>query len=1160
MSHPLQGFSESQHGFGDARKTTAERIALTVPNQGYCVWDTDIQKPFWWSGSAWLTYEDLRGIPVATNTDLTALSARDFEIRKVLADGKEYVFELGATSGTFADDANTGFWKEVVLSKSNTTFITGITDADVLLSGFVEGEAMHWQTSDSGAVSVTTITADISTYVDGIANNIPTGGSGSIALPNSQRGILYKTATGIAIEYTTTASSSWASTDLSGVTETFTVNGENHYRNTNTTNTTWNLTAGDFGLFTIHNQGTGTLTLNSTAFYDGTSSGLTTVVIPADETWTLTRQTGGALNIVSKHPEATTHAKDSQLIDGTVDVDALLIDMEEEQAFHFMTDGSPSATPTTLTSTLPFTTRINGVSVGSQTSPITIPVGTIGFMHKRAGQIVVFYNTDVDWAISVQDRVSEVFDTRQVNGDGVVNFNPTFTPEASGYYTLRHFGNGYGGNAIIRVGTAAGADDVFITSVIADRINVADPDRKYLIELAEGVEYHFSTQAGGGADWSNLGFEIYPASSSQSEPIDLDLDIQLREWQKASSVQYLQSRVDGMPVVKLEGSTTGQFSNITTAENIPEVDEDRTICIEWFIEVGATHSSALRLGRSGFVTDLILDHGLETVSTNAAARLINVKNYRTGNLVKTVATFTGQATAYTAWTLFADYGNTGTNTSAAGATGALNIKSLDLDYVSESDVEQVAYFGVFSKEGPSGGTSGQFTTNINGIDATYENLINATDQGAGLLQLNGGSNSNFNSHATTVEKLECGDYIEFVKGQTSDFHTEAFSLSQGYIRDAQLNTGQLRVQFTENNHTLFDGSGNQLAQTTDATHTWRFTRYAGGFVVMIDGVEVYRDPKIPPSVQSVTGHGVNDTDALNPVLVNNITAIARRWNVGNNAPEPVDAYVYGQDATVLGDVDGNAAYYILGLSTLFESNPIDTSRIFKFKFARNLPDVTTTLVFRFFGATGNNNDIIIDPVAGTFSPEANVTVVGQRVTDSFIEVAFKHDVGGYTSMRLHPIWGNTGSVANTNSLTGVQYLLDMDLDYTAKAPVELMTGTVTDVVCPNVVYNTTPVSTETSINVVEYYDEGSFRHIRIDGEKFQDDPIIVTLNSPLFPVGGKIVETNGGIPSTTNIGDASSTGLVAGQDNQFVMNRPNAIGNISAFHIWVKVLSPIVFL
>ena len=111
-----------QHEFeelGLPRYTTADRLAYTPPQKGYKVFDTDLDQEFVWDGITWQS-ESLRGVPVADNTTLTALTARDYEKRKVLADGKEYVFELGAVSGTLADDAATGFWQEQIVALSST--------------------------------------------------------------------------------------------------------------------------------------------------------------------------------------------------------------------------------------------------------------------------------------------------------------------------------------------------------------------------------------------------------------------------------------------------------------------------------------------------------------------------------------------------------------------------------------------------------------------------------------------------------------------------------------------------------------------------------------------------------------------------------------------------------------------------------------------------------------------------------------------------------------------------------------------------------------------------------------------------------------------------------------------------------------------------------
>ena len=102
-------------------------------------------------------------------------------------------------------------------------------------------------------------------------------------------------------------------------------------------------------------------------------------------------------------PTAQAHAKDSQLLFWTVDVDALLADMEEEQAFHFMTDAW-NGNNTTLTSSWNFTTRISGISLWGIPSPIVIPAWKTWFIHKRNGWVVVFYDMEIDKLESMFDK------------------------------------------------------------------------------------------------------------------------------------------------------------------------------------------------------------------------------------------------------------------------------------------------------------------------------------------------------------------------------------------------------------------------------------------------------------------------------------------------------------------------------------------------------------------------------------------------------------------------------------------------------------------------------------------------------------------------------------------------------------------------------------
>lgn len=48
--------------------TTTNRPALTNKDVGFIYWDTTLNKPFWWNGSAWVTYPDSGGSTMATLT------------------------------------------------------------------------------------------------------------------------------------------------------------------------------------------------------------------------------------------------------------------------------------------------------------------------------------------------------------------------------------------------------------------------------------------------------------------------------------------------------------------------------------------------------------------------------------------------------------------------------------------------------------------------------------------------------------------------------------------------------------------------------------------------------------------------------------------------------------------------------------------------------------------------------------------------------------------------------------------------------------------------------------------------------------------------------------------------------------------------------------
>ena len=55
--------------------TTTNRPALTNKDVGFIYWDTTLNKPFWWNGTAWVTYPDSGGSTMATLTFTGAVEA-----------------------------------------------------------------------------------------------------------------------------------------------------------------------------------------------------------------------------------------------------------------------------------------------------------------------------------------------------------------------------------------------------------------------------------------------------------------------------------------------------------------------------------------------------------------------------------------------------------------------------------------------------------------------------------------------------------------------------------------------------------------------------------------------------------------------------------------------------------------------------------------------------------------------------------------------------------------------------------------------------------------------------------------------------------------------------------------------------------------------------
>ncbi len=125
----------------------------------------------------------LRGAPVSTIAELTALPANDYELRNVEGTvNKTFTFDLGSATGDHADDLATGFWIETpdtkkllpaqaeletstefglisgeVLKKAIDKYTSELPDSGELWQqdiDYKEGELFTWRVTLAGAVDV----------------------------------------------------------------------------------------------------------------------------------------------------------------------------------------------------------------------------------------------------------------------------------------------------------------------------------------------------------------------------------------------------------------------------------------------------------------------------------------------------------------------------------------------------------------------------------------------------------------------------------------------------------------------------------------------------------------------------------------------------------------------------------------------------------------------------------------------------------------------------------------------------------------------------------------------------------------------------------------------------------------------------------------------
>ncbi len=670
---------------------------------------------------------------------------------------------------------------------------------------------------------------------------------------------------------------------------------------------------------------------------------------------------------------------------------------------------------------------------------------------------------DIDWARSTQDKVSDTLNLLAGNSP-VRQFNVSFTPDVSGYYVVEHSATEVNGTGILYISeldndlsTGGARSDHF--STLTDRITNTETTKRYAVELEAGTEYFFYTQSGGGSNQHKPSFCVYPVSHIEKNTNTSDLHKQLSAWELTGSNGSAEATallIDGAdefgPYVDLFGGATNGWTFLRTTTPIEVGDK---IQVVWDLDAAQATIYALRgvIG-PGAIRDVILrPTGTNETDTISVA---NPGAWQLNSNTIHNGMVTTEIEALVAmpdgFQIYPDYGQVGANGASNTVVGSIRLRSVDTKYLA-TETPDIAN----NYQGVIPGGNYDFTilpSPVTGNTFIDDAVSNGDAVLGGTRFLAGGDGS-----LTTFDAGFNSVVTNFTQGDRIEIVDDALFFTRAVL-NVNADTG---------------GAG----------------------------------------LASVTGYAVDNTDTENPVIVNRITEQMRRWTLNNDAQIPVDATVYGQDAVRLEDA-GGASFYRIDTTELFEGNAVDPNRVFRFNFARNLPDVTSTVMFRFSGASGSQNDIVIDPPAGTVTPENNVTVLEQNVTDASIEVAFRHDNGGYTSLQLHPVYGDTGATTANSTLTGVQYPLDIDLDYGVPINDQFASG---------------------------YFDVGSMRVQTGEFTSNTDGLQTVTLPAAFASANYQIffqAKSDGGANlKETNIG--LGWGLDSQTASQFVMDRDNDI-------------------
>ena len=152
------------------------------------------------------------------------------------------------------------------------------------------------------------------------------------------------------------------------------------------------------------------------------------------------------------------------------------------------------------------------------------------------------------------------------------------------------------------------------------------------------------------------------------------------------------------------------------------------------------------------------------------------------------------------------------------------------------------YYIVLAHEGAGGNSK---TVQVNGVGATYQNLLNASDSGNGVISFTSGVNGNFNRRGTTNETItQIGEFFDVITGATGQFDTQWIEISTDPSVQANVFNNNYRIRLTQTSVTVFDKNNATVFTGGTENGTYRFQRTYYGFKISRNDVQIYESPQV----------------------------------------------------------------------------------------------------------------------------------------------------------------------------------------------------------------------------------------------------------------------------------------------------------------------------